>query len=605
MDHRRKKSTLFVGALLATCLAAPSHESYAEDKHDSPSSIVNQTLTKESQGVVVDRRDLLKDSADKAARWHAGQLQRDGQWVDVDDLQDLSDKEREYEQLRQDLQDDADGHRKLAKWCHRHNLDLQARAHWHAVIEKLPNDFEARRQLGHQWIDDAWYTESEIKAAGQATQERLKEIKEWNGQIVKILNGLRSRDSSEKQEWLRKLNKIDDPGAIASLEMAALQTDDDLAKLLIDSISKNRSKSACMSLTRIALADPTSARGQHAIAQLKQYDQTFMVPELLSLLSTPIETRMRYGFNQRGELMLDRIMFRETKDRREMVQLQRLVRTNEAGGNVVASVRRAGGTTSRARGTTRGDIQTFADEQAANSLAGDDQVRIEKEVAAANEQQEKQSRKVSLVLAELTDQPATNKADDWWKWWQAKNYRPAKPKPLALKQYQQVDQPTLRLTSYEASPRLSDCLVAGTLVQTASGLRPIETLKGGDLVVSQDVESGKLDLKPIIQVVPREPGPIVVIKTDDDEIRSTQGHRWWVPGKGWVMAAELESGMTLHTATGTVRVNEVREETEQATINLVVDEYHTYFVGKERLLSFDNIEPRPTLRRVPGYAESK
>ncbi len=125
--------------------------------------------------------------------------------------------------------------------------------------------------------------------------------------------------------------------------MAALQTDNDVAKLLIDAISKNRGKAACMSLTRIALEEPTSARGAHALSRLKQYDQTFMVPELLNLLSTPVETRLQYGFNGRGELMLDRIMFRETNHRRELVQLQRIVRTNEMGANVEFAFRRAGG----------------------------------------------------------------------------------------------------------------------------------------------------------------------------------------------------------------------------------------------------------------------
>ena len=92
-----------------------------------------------------------------------------------------------------------------------------------------------------------------------------------------------------------------------------------------------------------------------------------------------------------------------------------------------------------------------------------------------------------------------------------------------------------------------------------------------------------------------------MIETEGDEIRSTQGHRWWVSGKGWVMAADLEPGMNLHTASGTVRIKAVREDGEKPTFNLVVDEYHTYFVGKDRVLSFDNVEPVPTLRKVPGY----
>ncbi len=38
-------------------------------------------------------------------------------------------------------------------------------------------------------------------------------------------------------------------------------------------------------------------------------------------------------------------------------------------------------------------------------------------------------------------------------------------------------------------------------------------------------------------------------------------------------------------------------------INLVVDEYHTYFVGKDRVLSFDNIETAAHSDKVPGFDE--
>lgn len=585
----------------STQIAVTFNALLADDKIERSSTPISQLLAEESAGGLVDRRQLLKQADTPAAHWQAGQIQRDGKWLDADQLNDVSEREREYERLRSDLSNDAQRDRKLAKWCHRNDLPLQARAHWNAVIEQSPNDLDARRQLGHQCIEGVWYTDHDIRRARETSRSLLSDLKKWNTPVFKIVEDLKSNDSSDKQLALQKLNEIDDPSSIASVEMAAFQTDGHVAKLLINNLAKHSCHAACLALTRIAMAQPRSERGLHAIGKLKEYDPTYVVPELLNLLSTPIETRVQYGFNQRGELMLDRIMFRESNDRRELLQLQRLVRTNENGVNAETALRRTGGTRTTNQGPALAIVQVGADEEAANSLAADEQAQLEREIAAANRRQEEVSRNASYVLSELTGQPAENGAQEWWKWWQDKNYRPAKTKPLGMRRYQYVDRPTLTLNSNTVSPQIVDCLVAGTLVQTSSGTKPIEALKRGDLVLSQDVESGQLDLKPVMQVVPREPGIIAVIKTESDEIRSTQGHRWWVSGKGWVMAADLEPGMSLHTATGTVRVNEVREDAEQPTFNLVVDEYHTYFVGKDRVLSFDNVDPRPTLRKVPGY----
>ena len=62
--------------------------------------------------------------------------------------------------------------------------------------------------------------------------------------------------------------------------------------------------------------------------------------------------------------------------------------------------------------------------------------------------------------------------------------------------------------------------------------------------------------------------------------------------------------MLLHNASGTTRiVNMIADPLEQETYNLVVDGFHTYFVGPERVLSYDNSELQPTLRAVPGYGQ--
>jgi hypothetical protein len=59
----------------------------------------------------------------------------------------------------------------------------------------------------------------------------------------------------------------------------------------------------------------------------------------------------------------------------------------------------------------------------------------------------------------------------------------------------------------------------------------------------------------------------------------------------------------IHTVVGMARVESVEDEAEPAPVyNLVVADFHTYFVGPAMILSHDVLPPRPTNVKVPGLA---
>ena len=58
--------------------------------------------------------------------------------------------------------------------------------------------------------------------------------------------------------------------------------------------------------------------------------------------------------------------------------------------------------------------------------------------------------------------------------------------------------------------------------------------------------------------------------------------------------------MVLHTANGPARVTQVDKGANAQTFNLVVADFNTYFVGKQKLLSHDNTVRQPTNVVVPG-----
>jgi hypothetical protein len=68
------------------------------------------------------------------------------------------------------------------------------------------------------------------------------------------------------------------------------------------------------------------------------------------------------------------------------------------------------------------------------------------------------------------------------------------------------------------------------------------------------------------------------------------------------MAREFEPGMRMATVGGTVEITGIEPSPDAEAFNLVVDEFHTYFVGDARVLSHDNLPPQPTEAGLPGEA---
>ena len=117
--------------------------------------------------------------------------------------------------------------------------------------------------------------------------------------------------------------------------------------------------------------------------------------------------------------------------------------------------------------------------------------------------------------------------------------------------------PDLSKKWFEVDPA---CFVAGTLVHTKEGLKPIEQIKVGDWVLSKH-ESGQ-DYKRVTKTFvhddaqvtllsyrvrpfdPNGPGGFLIVTPD---------HPFWVPGKGWKNAETLKhtfKGMPLETFDG-------------------------------------------------------
>ena len=133
------------------------------------------------------------------------------------------------------------------------------------------------------------------------------------------------------------------------------------------------------------------------------------------------------------------------------------------------------------------------------------------------------------------------------------------------------------------------CFMAGTLVITKEGLKPIEEVKIGEYVMSRNEESGETSYKKVTDTLIRSTYNICTIELENGKIKSTTGHLFMVQDKWWKAAAELKAGDILETADEQCQIVKSITVEEKGypvtTYNLSVEDNHTFFVNNEGILT--------------------
>jgi hypothetical protein len=133
----------------------------------------------------------------------------------------------------------------------------------------------------------------------------------------------------------------------------------------------------------------------------------------------------------------------------------------------------------------------------------------------------------------------------------------------------------------------TNCFPAGTLVETESGLRPIEAVRAGEHVVSAPENGGRRELKRVTRLFRSFTDRLAVVSVlalagSPETLRATPNHPFFVAQRGWVQAGELHAGDVLESERGEpLVVGRVElERANVATFNFEVEDDHTYFVAE-------------------------
>ena len=134
-----------------------------------------------------------------------------------------------------------------------------------------------------------------------------------------------------------------------------------------------------------------------------------------------------------------------------------------------------------------------------------------------------------------------------------------------------------------------NCFIAGTLVATSDGLKPIEDIEVGDEVLAYDPETGEQAYKPVVRLFRNTTDKWYHVHVNEQDITCTAEHPFYVADiDEFVPAKDLKAGQRVLLADGScaeidgILVEEL--STPEATYNFEVEDYHTYYVSEDKVL---------------------
>ncbi len=607
--------------------------------------LVREALQAEVEGNSTRRAAWLEEALRvdpncASARWQAGFVRVDDQWLSVAQAQGKFGADpqlAEYRQVRESLEESPQKELLLARWCQDRQLADEARFHWLNVLRMQPDNAEALGMLGMQWSNGLLWKREQVteqrrrdrKASGMTMNPRSAHFRRWKSRIAR---------------WELSAGRGDN-NLLAAMEadLAAEASGD--AILLVNHLIGRRSQEpkdpdafqvVSLNWLTILARDPANTKFlvMHAIGhpmepvriaaaeELKKLPRQRYVPLLLACARFPVE----FAYSVLACSGLASVHYTLDIEGLEAdTQIDHVDSLNIPADFYGPQMFWRHSITGLL--TTPDDVKVevqprFPDPirqlypvwftAAALGKARDMKRLVDQYNAAGAEI----NQRVTEALARATGEDLQANPRVWHKWW--KEY---------LSDYYEVDSPQRSVSAehggsyvpngggyardlpyerpvYRYSSSLSQdwlspappspdtyisCFRGSTPVWTDIGPRAIETIRPGDRVLAQHIGTGELAYKRVEQVTKRNPTPMMKIAVGDEEILSTLGHPFWVIGQRWTMAKHLEEGCLLHTVSGPLPIAKVEQipaakEWYEFSYNLQVADFHTFFVGENQVL---------------------
>ena len=228
--------------------------------------LVEETLRREAKEGVDDRAELLKPAIEQAppceaAYWQSGFVYdaKRKEWLRWDEVQQLAAKDDRlaaYRQTREKYPETIDGQIGLARWCSKHKLEDQARAHLTRVLEFDPDHAEARQHLGFRSVNGTWVDEHDIAEAQTFARKASAAAAKWVPRLEKLRDRLAGGNAGQREKARAELMAIRDPDAVEAIDAVFCRQTSEMALLGIELLKNIRSPQAAAVLAWHAAFSP-------------------------------------------------------------------------------------------------------------------------------------------------------------------------------------------------------------------------------------------------------------------------------------------------------------------------------------------------------------
>jgi hypothetical protein len=492
----------------------------------------------------------------------------------------------------------ADGHWKLAIWCGENGLEDEATAHLTAVTRLDPSREAAWKRLGYRRYDGRWMTADQAAALKADREAQAAADRDWTPRLLACRAALGRPGDRPGAE--ARLATLSDPRAVPSIRRVFASGGAANQMRAVAVLGQIDGPAASHTLAALAVWGETPEVRRAAGDALRTRDPREFLVGLIHLVQEPL----KYQALSVSAIGPGSPGFVAVEGRDAVLQTVFTIDESKFWGQATPLSPRQSAFFLRA--VIKGGYERRVAVQNARlaSLAAS----VAQTSAAVNEL----TARSTAVLRAVTGQDAGTDPDAWMAWWadqQGYVYEgPAGDRRQAGAEGPpppgQVSRPYLqRPPSEQPRPKLVltgwvhfSCFAAGTPVHAIDGPLPIEGVRVGDRVLTQDTTTGLLSFQPVVAVYHNPPSATLRIDLGGEPVIATGIHRFRSADRGWVMARELKPGDRVRTVSGLATVRGVKDDPGQRVYNLEVARGGSFFVGRCGALVHDNSLVRPVER---------
>ncbi|WP_074306860.1 HEAT repeat domain-containing protein [Singulisphaera sp. GP187] len=215
----------------------------------------------------------------------------------------------EYNTLKAEAPDTADGHWKLGLWCEQKGLKPEAEVEFLAVTQLDPRREPAWKKLGYQKEKGRWMSAKQAAEERAEAEVQRKADTHWRGLLDKWKGGLGQK--SKRAEAEKLLAGVDDPRAIPSIWKVFARGGPDDQERAIDMLGHIKGEQASRALGGLAVFGKTALVRRAAVETLALRDPDAVLMAWIGLLRPPVkyEVRQVAGPGSPGALLVEGVRY--------------------------------------------------------------------------------------------------------------------------------------------------------------------------------------------------------------------------------------------------------------------------------------------------------